>query len=67
MDREDSEINLLLAGPERRGNLDHFEWRKLPSKWRQRQGVQAAFWVQEETRPGEVKDFTGQFYLRRES
>ena len=55
MDREDYEMNLLLARPERRGNLDRLEWRKHPSKWRQRQGVQAPCWAQE-TRPGEAKN-----------
>lgn len=34
---------------------------------KQRQGVQAAFWVQEETGPAEVKDFICQFYIRLES
>ena len=48
-------MNLLLARPERRGNLDRLEWRKHPSKWRQRQGVQAPCWAQE-TRPGEAKN-----------
>lgn len=42
-DRKDYEISLILPGPERRENLDHLEWRQHPSKWRQRQGVQAAF------------------------
>lgn len=47
--------------------MGHLEWKKHLSKWRQRQGVQAAFWVPEETGPAEVKDFIGQLYLRLES